>query len=85
MKHQKLEKVINTIIWWLNLALLHYVAHVGFDLPKNIIFKISIFVIELALAYLVTIAMIYVTNSLKSRLCMMIGIIGVLAFILFPK
>jgi hypothetical protein len=32
----------------------------------------------------VTIAMIYVTNSMKSRLLMIVGIISVLAFVLVP-
>lgn len=85
MKHQRLEKIVNTIIWWLNLALLHYVAHAGFDLPRNTILKISIFILELFLAYLVTIAMVYVTNNMKSRLLTMFGLIGVLVFVLFPN
>ena len=85
MKNTKIEKIINTTIWWLNLALLHYVVHAGFDLPKNAILKFSIFILELFFAYLITIAMIYVTNNIKKRLVMMLCIIGVLVFVLFPK
>jgi hypothetical protein len=84
MIQKTLEKIVNTAMWWLNLALIHYVVLAGFDLPKNFALKISIFLFELFFAYLVTIAMIYVTNSMKSRLLMIVGIISVLAFVLVP-
>jgi hypothetical protein len=51
MIQKTLEKIVNTAMWWLNLALIHYVVLAGFDLPKNFALKISIFLFELFFAY----------------------------------
>ena len=82
VSNQRKEKYLNTILWWLNVALLEYVSSVGIASSYRKFTSLIIFISEIFLAYLITIAMVSATRSLLSRSLMALAILGVLIFVL---
>jgi len=81
-KASKLERTLNSLIFFTILGLLTYLEVSLSIFPSGITSKIIGFIVSWGLAYLVTLATVYIASSIASRAVFVVGYIGILAFVL---